>query len=148
MTSCKPVDTSISTSKVTIMSDPLFPNPTQFHQIVGALQYITLPDRISALWLTKFVSLYMLLQTLIGVLLKALCIIYGVRLLMAYIAFAVPHLIYMALQMLIGQVVLMIKNSQVVILSSLVRHQFHANQASNAPLLAPPPRLSIKPWHC
>ena len=41
MTSYKPVDTPISTSKVTIMSDPLFSNPTQFHQIMGALQYLT-----------------------------------------------------------------------------------------------------------
>ena len=41
MTSYKPVDTPISTSKVTIMSDPLFSNPTQFHQIMGALQHLT-----------------------------------------------------------------------------------------------------------
>jgi len=34
----------------------------------------------------------------------------------------------------------------VVILSSLVRRWFHGNQASNAQLLAPPPKLSIKPW--
>ena len=33
-----------------------------------------------------------------------------------------------------------------VILSSLVRRWFHGNQASNAQLLAPPPKLSIKPW--
>ena len=41
MTSYKLVDTPISTSKVTIMSDPLFSNPTQFHQIMGALQHLT-----------------------------------------------------------------------------------------------------------
>ena len=41
MTSCKPVDTPISTSKVTILSDPLFSDPTRFHQIMGALQYLT-----------------------------------------------------------------------------------------------------------
>jgi len=41
MTSCKPVDTLISTSKVTILSDPLFSDPTRFCQIVGALQYLT-----------------------------------------------------------------------------------------------------------
>jgi len=35
---------------------------------------------------------------------------------MTYISLAVPHLIYMALQMPIGQVVLMIENPQVVIL--------------------------------
>jgi hypothetical protein len=41
MTSCKPVDTPISTSKVTILSDPLFSDPTRFRQIMGALQYLT-----------------------------------------------------------------------------------------------------------
>jgi hypothetical protein len=46
MTSCKPVDTPISTSKVTILPDPLFSDPTCFCQIIGALQYLTLtrPD--------------------------------------------------------------------------------------------------------
>ena len=41
MTSRKPVDTLIFTSKVTILPDPLFSDPTRFHQIVGALQYLT-----------------------------------------------------------------------------------------------------------
>jgi hypothetical protein len=41
MTSYKPVDTPISTSKVTILPDPLFSDPTRFRQIVGALQYLT-----------------------------------------------------------------------------------------------------------
>jgi hypothetical protein len=37
MTSCKPIDTPISTSKVTILPDPLFSDPTRFRQIMGAL---------------------------------------------------------------------------------------------------------------
>jgi hypothetical protein len=41
MLSCKPVDTPISTSKATILSDPLFSNATRFRQIVDALQYLT-----------------------------------------------------------------------------------------------------------
>ena len=41
MLSCKPVDTPISTSKATILPDSLFSDATRFHQIVGALQYIT-----------------------------------------------------------------------------------------------------------
>jgi histone deacetylase 1/2 len=41
MTCCKPIDTPISTFKVTIMPDPLFSNPIQFRQIVGALHYLT-----------------------------------------------------------------------------------------------------------
>jgi hypothetical protein len=41
MTSYKLVDTPISTSKVTILLDPLFSDPTQFPQIMGVLQYLT-----------------------------------------------------------------------------------------------------------
>jgi len=46
MTSCKPVNTLISTFKVTILSNPLFSNPTRLRQIMGALQYLifTRPD--------------------------------------------------------------------------------------------------------
>jgi len=41
MLSCKHVDTPISTSKATIMPDPLFFDATRFRQIIGALQYLT-----------------------------------------------------------------------------------------------------------
>ena len=41
MSSCKPVDTLISTLKVTMMLYYLFPNPTRFHQIIGVIQYLT-----------------------------------------------------------------------------------------------------------
>jgi len=41
MTSCEPIDTLISTSKVTILSGPLFSDPTRLCQILGALQYLT-----------------------------------------------------------------------------------------------------------
>jgi hypothetical protein len=41
MTSCKPVDTSVSLLKVTILPDNSFSDPTRFHQIMGALQYLT-----------------------------------------------------------------------------------------------------------
>jgi hypothetical protein len=41
MTSCKPVDTSVSPLKVILLSDHSFSNPTRFHQIMGALQYLT-----------------------------------------------------------------------------------------------------------
>jgi hypothetical protein len=46
MLSCKPIDTLISTSKATILSDPLFSDVTRFRQIMGALQYLifTRPD--------------------------------------------------------------------------------------------------------
>jgi hypothetical protein len=45
MLSCKLVDTPISTSKATILSDPLFSNATRFRQIMGALQYLTFTRR-------------------------------------------------------------------------------------------------------
>jgi histone deacetylase 1/2 len=41
MTSCKPVDTSVSPSKVTLLPYHLFSDPTRFRQIVGALQFLT-----------------------------------------------------------------------------------------------------------
>jgi len=41
MLSYKPVDTPISTSKATVLPDPLFSNATCFRQIIGALQYLT-----------------------------------------------------------------------------------------------------------
>jgi len=41
MTSCKPVDTPVSPSKVILLPDHSFSDPTRFHQIMGALQYLT-----------------------------------------------------------------------------------------------------------
>ena len=41
MSSCKHVDTSASVSKLDLQSTELFSDPTRFHQIVGALQYLT-----------------------------------------------------------------------------------------------------------
>jgi len=41
MTFCKLIDTLISTFKATILPNPLFSDPTRFHQVVGALQYLT-----------------------------------------------------------------------------------------------------------
>ena len=38
MLSYEPIDTPISTSKATILPDPLFSEATHFHQIMGALQ--------------------------------------------------------------------------------------------------------------
>jgi len=63
---------------------------------------------------------------------------------MAYILLVVLPLLYMALHMQIGQVVLMIENLQVVILCSLVKCQFRGNQESNVQLLAFLLKLSVK----
>ena len=41
MTSCKPVDTLVSPSKVILLPDHSFFDPTRFRQITVALQYLT-----------------------------------------------------------------------------------------------------------
>ena len=41
MTSCKPVDTPASVSKLDLQSTELFSDATRFRQVVGALQYLT-----------------------------------------------------------------------------------------------------------
>jgi histone deacetylase 1/2 len=41
MSSCKPVDTPISTTKVVMLSDGMFSNPIRFYQIISTLQYLT-----------------------------------------------------------------------------------------------------------
>lgn len=41
MTSCNPVDTPVSPSKLALQSDHPFSDPTRFRQIMGALQYLT-----------------------------------------------------------------------------------------------------------
>jgi len=64
---------------------------------------------------------------------------------MVFISLEAPLLLYMALQMQIRLVVLMIASLQVAILSFLVRRRFLGNLASNAQLLTPLLRLSIKP---
>jgi hypothetical protein len=64
---------------------------------------------------------------------------------MAYILLVVLPLPYMALQMQIGQAVLLIENLRVVILCSLFKRRFHENQVSNVQLLALLLKLSTKP---
>jgi len=102
------------------------------------------PIQIYALLLTESVSLCMLLQILIGPLLSVFYVILKVRHLMVFISLEDPLLLYMALQMQIGLVVLMITSLRLAILSFLIRRRFLGNPASNAQLLAPLLRLSIK----
>jgi len=87
----------------------------------------------------------MLLQILIGSLLSVFYAILKVRHLMVFISLEARLLLYMALQMQIRLVVLIIASLQVAILSFFVRLRFLGNLASNARLLAPLLRLSIKP---
>ncbi|XP_019188330.1 PREDICTED: uncharacterized protein LOC109182635 [Ipomoea nil] len=46
MTDCKPLATQASVTQAVTPSDQLFENPTQYHRVVGALQYLTItrPD--------------------------------------------------------------------------------------------------------
>ena len=131
MTSCKSVDTPISTFKVTVLPDSLFFYPTRFHQTPTLL-------------LTESVILCMLLQILIGLSLNAFYVIFRVRSSMTYISLVVTSLLYMALRMQIEQVVLMIA-LWVVTLFTLIIHRFRGNQASNAWLSTPLPGLNTKP---
>jgi len=101
--------------------------------------------QIYVLLLIQSVSLCMLLQILIESLLRVFYAILKVWHLMVFISLEAPLLLYMALQMQIGLVVLMIASLRVAILSFLVRRRFLGNLASNAQLLAPLLRLSIKP---
>jgi hypothetical protein len=64
---------------------------------------------------------------------------------MVSISLKIPHLLYIVLQIQIEPVVLMITNLWVITLSFLVIRRFHGSQASNAQLLTPLMRLSIKP---
>jgi len=120
MTSFKPVDTPISTFKVTVILDCLFSDPKRFCQIIGALQYLIFMRPNICLLLTKSISLWILLQILIGLSLNTLCVIFGVWFLMAYISLIVTPLLYMILRMQTGLVVLMIASLWVVTLSFLV----------------------------
>jgi hypothetical protein len=101
--------------------------------------------QIYVLLLIQSVSLCMLLQILIESLLRVFYAILKVWHLMVFISLEAPLLLYMALQMQIGLVVLMIASLRVAILSFLVRRRFLGNLASNAQLLAPLLSLSIKP---
>jgi len=99
MTSCKPVDTPISTSKVTIMPDFLFSNPTRFRQIAGTFQYLTFTITDIYFIVNRVSQLYILLQILTGLPLNAFCVVFRVRHPMACISRTVPPLLYMALRM-------------------------------------------------
>jgi len=145
MTSCKPVDTLVSLRK------SLYYRITHsliLHDFVKSWMLFNIlpsPVQIYVLLLTESVSLYMLLQILIGSLLSVFYDILKVRHLMVFISLEARLLLYMALQMQIGLVVLIIASLQVAILSFFVRLRFLGNLASNARLLAPLLRLSIKP---
>jgi len=143
MTSYKPVNTPVSPSKLAIQPDHPFSNPTQFRQIVGALQYLTF-TRSDICFAVNRVCQYMYAPTPIGLLLNAYSTTSKERHPMVFISLEVPFLLFMVLQMPIGLGVLMIASLWVAILF-FFRHRFHRNPASNVQLPAPPLRLSIKP---
>jgi len=121
MTSCKPIDTPVSHSKVTILSDTSFSDPTRFRQIMGALQYLTF-TRLDIYFVVNRVSQFIHAPTdshwpLLSLFYATL----KVRHLMAFISLAVPLLLSIVLQMQIGLVVLMIVSLRMATLSFLVR---------------------------
>ena len=146
MTSCKLVDTPISTSKVTILPDPLFSNPIQFCQIVGACQYLTFTRPNICFTVNKVCQfIHAPTDSHSG---AVKCILRYLRGTTTY-GLHITHSSSFALHGFIdadqaGSIDY--HSLRVVILYSLVRRRFHGNQASNTQLLAPPPRLSIKPW--
>jgi len=118
MSSCKPADTLISTSKVIVVPDCFF--FLILHSFIKLLMLFNVSllwDQTFVLQLTRFVSLCMLLKMHIGLSLNALYVIFGVRFLLAYISLVALPLIYMVLWMLIRLIVLMVVSLWVDILS-------------------------------
>ena len=146
MTSRKPVDTLISTSKVTILPDPLFSDPTRFRQIVGALQYLTF-TRPDICFAVNRVCQFMHAPTDShwGAVKRILRYLRGTTTYGLHITHSSSFALH-GFTDADGQVVLMITSPQVVISSSLIRLLSLGNLASNEQLLAPLPKLSIKPW--
>jgi len=58
MSSCRPIDTPISTSKFAKVSDCLFSDPIYFQKIIGALQYFTFM-RLNIFFIVNKVCQYM-----------------------------------------------------------------------------------------
>jgi hypothetical protein len=145
MTSCKPVDTLISHLKVIILPDTSFSNPTRFHQIMSALQYLTFthPDIFFAVnKVCQFI--HAPTDSHWTVVKRILRYLKG----MTSYDFHITRGSSFALYGFIGAdwlVVLMIASLRVATLSSLVKRRFHGNPASNAQLLAPLLKMSIKP---
>jgi len=132
MTSCKPVDTPVSPSKVILLpdhsfSDLTFTRPDICFAVNRVCQFMHAPTD------SHWTAVKRILRYLKGTTSYGFHITRG------------SLLLYMALQMQIGLVVLMIASLRAAILSFLVRHRFLENPASNALLFAPLLRLSIKP---
>jgi hypothetical protein len=145
MTSCKPVDTLVSPSKVTILSDTSFSNPIRFCQITGALQYLTFTHPDICFIVNRFCQfMHAPTDSHSTVVKRILRYLKGTT---SY-GFYITRGSSCALHGFTGadwMVVLMITSLRVAILSFLVRRQFHGNPASNAELLASLLKLSIKP---
>ena len=133
MTSCKPVDTPVSTSKVTILSNVLFSNPTRFHQIVGALQYLTFTRSNIYFAINRvYQFMYGPTDSHRGV---VKCILHYLK---GTTSYGFVHGFTDAFY--IGSIDYYKSTGNLVF---LVRCRFYESQASNAQLLAPLQRLSI-----
>ena len=145
MTSSKLVDTLVSPLKVTILLDTSFSDPTRFRQIMSALQYLTF-THLDICFAVNRVCQFMHAPTDSHwtVVKRILRYLKG----MTSYGFHITRGSSFALYGFTGAdwlVILMIASLRVATLSSLVRRRFHGNPASNAQLLAPLLKLSIKP---
>jgi len=132
MTSCKPVDTLVSPSKVTILLDTSFSNPTSFLQIMGALQYLTFTHPNIYFTINRFCKFIHAPTNSHSIVVKR--ILRYLKGTTSY-GFHITHGSSFALHGFTGAdwlVVLMIASLRVATFSFLVRHQFHENPASNA----------------
>ena len=102
MTSCKPVDTPVSPSKVILLPDHSFSDPTRFRQIVGALQYLTF-TRPDICFVVNIVCQFMHAPTDSHCTLSnAFYTILKVRHLMVSISLKAPLLLYMVYRCRLG----------------------------------------------
>jgi hypothetical protein len=76
MSSCKPIHTLISTSKITMVPDCLFFDPICFVKLLALFNISILWDQIFVLLLIRYINLCNLLPMHIGLLLNALYMCY------------------------------------------------------------------------
>ena len=145
MTSCKSVDTPVSPSKVILLQDHSFSDPTRFRQNMGALQYLTF-TRLDICFAVNRVCQFMhaLTYSHWAVVKRILCYLRG----MTSYGFHITRGSSFALHGFTdadwaGSIDDRKSTSDYLVF--FVKRRFLGNPASNALLLAPLLRLSIKP---
>jgi len=145
MISCKPADTLVSPSKVTIFPDSSFSDPTRFLQIMGALQYLTFTHTDICLVVNRVCQfMHAPTDSHWTVVKRILRYVKGTTSYGFHFTRGSSFVLH-GFTSADWLVVLIIASLRVATLSSLVKHRFHGNPASNAQLLASLMKLSIKP---